>query len=97
MHTKEEIYKKVVEILSETFKLDPAVIKPEANLYNELDIDSIDAIDLLVKLQQICSLSSLTTTILSLARRSCSSCSCAVPFAWCGRRVFSGAAHWRTL
>lgn len=53
LQTKEDIYNKVVEILAETFKLDPGLIRPEANLYTELDIDSIDAIDLLVKLQQI--------------------------------------------
>jgi acyl carrier protein len=49
---KQDIYRNVVEILSTTFQLDPARVKPEANLYSELDIDSIDAIDLLVKLQQ---------------------------------------------
>ena len=53
MQTKEDIYQKVAEILSQTFKLDPAAITPGANLYTELDIDSIDAIDLLVKLQQM--------------------------------------------
>lgn len=53
INTKEEIYQKVVEILSQTFKLDPARVTPGANLYTELDIDSIDAIDLLVKLQQM--------------------------------------------
>ena len=53
MNTKEEIYAKVVEILSQTFKLDPASIRPQSDLYRELDIDSIDAIDLLVKLQQM--------------------------------------------
>ncbi len=53
MQTKEELHAKVVEILSDTFKLDPAKIRPEANLYTDLDIDSIDAIDLLVKLQRM--------------------------------------------
>jgi acyl carrier protein len=53
LQSKEDIYKKVVEILSQIFKLDPAVITPEADLYKDLDIDSIDAIDLLVKLQQM--------------------------------------------
>lgn len=53
IQSKDDIYKSVVSILSETFKLDPADIKPEANLYTDLDIDSIDAIDLLVKLQKM--------------------------------------------
>jgi acyl carrier protein len=49
---KDDIYRNVVQILTDTFQLDPALVKPEANLYGELDIDSIDAIDLLVRLQQ---------------------------------------------
>lgn len=53
MQSKEEIYAKVSEVLCSTFKLDPASIKPDANLYTDLDIDSIDAIDLLVKMQQM--------------------------------------------
>lgn len=53
MQSKEEIYAKVVEVLSGTFKLDAASITPTANLYTDLDIDSIDAIDLLVKMQQM--------------------------------------------
>lgn len=51
--SKNDIYRSVVDILSKTFQLDPSVVKPEANLYTELDIDSIDAIDLLVKLQHM--------------------------------------------
>lgn len=53
MQSKEEIYAKVSEVLCSTFKLDPSAIKPEADLYTDLDIDSIDAIDLLVKMQQM--------------------------------------------
>lgn len=50
--SKQDIFENVVEILSTSFQLDRAAVTPEANLYTELDIDSIDAIDLLVKLQQ---------------------------------------------
>jgi len=50
---KEEIYSLVVNILHETFELDKARITPEANLYTDLDIDSIDAVDLAVKLKQL--------------------------------------------
>jgi acyl carrier protein len=35
------------------FKIDPARIKPETRLYEDLDLDSIDAIDLVAKLQGI--------------------------------------------
>jgi len=50
---KEEIYSWVVNILHETFELDKARITPQANLYTDLDIDSIDAVDLAVKLKQL--------------------------------------------
>jgi len=51
--TKEEIYPWVVETLHEMFELDKARITPDANLYRDLDIDSIDAVDLAVKLKQL--------------------------------------------
>jgi acyl carrier protein len=50
---KEEIYPWVVNILHEMFELDKEKITPEANLYTDLDIDSIDAVDLAVKLKQL--------------------------------------------
>ena len=31
---------------------EPAKLKPETNLFTELDLDSIDAVDLVVRLQQ---------------------------------------------
>lgn len=49
--TKEELFQKCVEILHETFDLDPSHIKPEARLYEDLDIDSIDAVDLIVRMK----------------------------------------------
>jgi len=51
--TKEQIYPVLVDILHEMFELDKAKIKPEANLYTDLDIDSIDAVDLAVKLKDM--------------------------------------------
>jgi acyl carrier protein len=51
--TKEEIYPWIVNMLHEMFELDKAKITPQANLYNDLDIDSIDAVDLAVKLKQL--------------------------------------------
>jgi len=51
--SKEEVYSNVVNILHEMFELDKARITPEANLYRDLDIDSIDAVDLAVKLKQL--------------------------------------------
>ena len=51
--TKDEIYPWMVNVLHEMFELDKARITPEANLYSDLDIDSIDAVDLVVKLNQL--------------------------------------------
>ncbi len=50
---KEEIYPWLIEILHEMFDLDKAKITGEANLYTDLDIDSIDAVDLAVKLKEL--------------------------------------------
>jgi acyl carrier protein len=49
--TSESIYAHVRELLVELFEVDPAKIKPEARLYQDLEIDSIDAIDLVLKLK----------------------------------------------
>ncbi len=50
---KDEIYAAIVEVLHEMFELEKSKITPEANLYTDLDIDSIDAVDLAVKLKQL--------------------------------------------
>jgi acyl carrier protein len=50
--SKAEIGDWVSTLLQEMFELDAAAITPEANLYNDLDIDSIDAVDIVVKLNQ---------------------------------------------
>ena len=50
--TKEEILKKIQEMLAQLFDLDPEEIKPESKLFEELELDSMDAVDLVVKLQK---------------------------------------------
>ncbi|WP_189467541.1 acyl carrier protein [Litchfieldella qijiaojingensis] len=47
-----EIFTHVHKTLVEMFDLDAGDIKPEARLYEDLDIDSIDAVDLVVELKQ---------------------------------------------
>lgn len=49
--TREQIFAEIQKIFVETFELDPGVIKPEARLIDDLDLDSIDAIDMVVRLQ----------------------------------------------
>ena len=52
MNTKEEIYLKVVSIFEDLFEVETQKITLEANLYQDLDIDSIDAVDLMVELKK---------------------------------------------
>lgn len=51
--TREEIFDKVRDILAEMFEIDPATVKLESQLVQDLDLDSIDAIDMVVKLQEL--------------------------------------------
>jgi acyl carrier protein len=53
MRTEAEILASVVQVLHDTFGIEKVRIVPDADLYSDLDIDSIDAIDLLVKLQKL--------------------------------------------
>ena len=43
----------MVDILHEMFELDKAKITLDADLYSDLNIDSIDAVDLAVKLKEL--------------------------------------------
>ena len=49
--TKEEILLKLREILADSFQLDPGKVTLEANLFTDLDLDSIDAVELAIQLQ----------------------------------------------
>lgn len=53
VNSKEDIYHALVDIFNEMFEIPKDKLKPEANLYTDLDIDSIDAVDLVVKLSQM--------------------------------------------
>ena len=51
--TSTDILERLRTLLSEQFEIDPAAVTPEADLYTDLDLDSIDAVDLAIKLQQM--------------------------------------------
>jgi Acyl carrier protein len=53
MQNREQILAMLTTILVDEFEIDAEAITPEANLYQELDLDSIDAVDLVIKLQQL--------------------------------------------
>ena len=50
---KDELYGQLKAILVDQFELEESSITPDANLYDELELDSIDAVDLLVQLKNI--------------------------------------------
>ncbi|WP_077034439.1 acyl carrier protein [Pelomonas sp. KK5] len=51
--SNQDIFDRLSAILVETFDIEPERIRPEARLYEDLDIDSIDAVDLIVKLKPL--------------------------------------------
>jgi acyl carrier protein len=53
MRSEQEIFGQVRRVLADLFELPPEKIVPDANLYTDLDIDSLDAIDLILELKQI--------------------------------------------
>jgi acyl carrier protein len=53
MKTQEEIFLTIRQLMTEMFELAPDDIVLDANLSQDLDIDSIDAVDLMVRLREI--------------------------------------------
>jgi len=53
LETKNDHLSRLREVLVEEFEIDSAAVVPDANLYEDLDIDSIDAVDLIVRLKEI--------------------------------------------
>ena len=45
---KQEIIDKVNRLLAEEFEIDAALLKPEASLKDDLEIDSLDFVDIVV-------------------------------------------------
>jgi acyl carrier protein len=50
---QEELYTRIKGILVDQFEVDESAVTIDANLYDELEIDSIDAVDLLVQLKDV--------------------------------------------
>lgn len=50
---RQDVYSQIVDYLVTTFDVPRDLITPEADLVNQLNLDSIDAIDLMVRLQEI--------------------------------------------
>ncbi|PKG82513.1 acyl carrier protein [Colwellia sp. 75C3] len=50
--TNEQLFTMLSNILEEAFEVEAEDITLKANLYEDLDLDSIDAVDLVVKLRE---------------------------------------------
>lgn len=48
-----DIFNHIKKVMIELFEIDEAKLRPDAKLYEELDIDSIDAVDLLIELKSV--------------------------------------------
>ena len=51
-YSQEEIFEKLKTILVDDFEIAPEKLTLDANLYEDVELDSIDAVDLAVKLQE---------------------------------------------
>ncbi|MET4676642.1 MULTISPECIES: acyl carrier protein [unclassified Luteibacter] len=51
--TYDDVLVRLRAVLQETFEIDPAKVTPEANLFTDLELDSIDAIDLAIQVQDM--------------------------------------------
>lgn len=51
--TKDDIYRRIVDILERTFEIEPSQVTFQSRLYEDLEIDSIDAVDLIVQLKPV--------------------------------------------
>jgi acyl carrier protein len=49
--TDQEITERIKNILIEEFEVNEEIIKADANLYEELELDSLDSVDLIVALE----------------------------------------------
>lgn len=50
---RDQMFEEIRNVLINQFEVDAALVTRDANLYEELDIDSIDAVDLLVRLREL--------------------------------------------
>ena len=53
MKNRDEILQSIRNIMQEMFEIEADEVTLEANLYKDLDFDSIDAVDMIVKLKEM--------------------------------------------
>ena len=52
MISQDDIFNKIKDVLIEEFEVEPEAVKLDANLFTDLELDSLDAIDLMVTLDK---------------------------------------------
>ena len=52
MHSKDEIFKWVTDLMKKEFQFRDEELRPSAHLVDDLDLDSIDAVDLAVRVEE---------------------------------------------
>jgi acyl carrier protein len=52
MHSKDEIFKWVTDLMKREFHFRDEELRPSAHLVDDLDLDSIDAVDLAVRVEE---------------------------------------------
>ena len=50
--TEQEIIKMTNDVFIDAFEIEKSKLKPEANIFNDLGLDSLDIVDLVVALQK---------------------------------------------
>ena len=50
--TREEIVSKTNAVFAESFEIEPERLRPEANIFLDLGLDSLDTVDLVVAIQK---------------------------------------------
>ena len=52
MQSNDEVLERIRTTLVQLFELDPAIVTPEARLFEDLEIDSIDVVDLMEEVRR---------------------------------------------
>lgn len=53
LNSREDILVTLKQVMFDLFEIEPERVTLDANLYTDLDIDSIDAVDLVVKIREL--------------------------------------------
>ncbi len=53
LNSREDILNTLKQVMFDLFEIEPERVTLDANLYTDLDIDSIDAVDLVVKIREL--------------------------------------------